>query len=149
MRINNLKTTLIDKIITHFTRINFTNLNLYIYSFLYIYTTRLSLNARGQKKTLIWLPWKYEYWKSKTWYPLRGHVHIHVATHNVESTLLLLPTHPPQIMSTVAAPYLISMNTSPLLWPLFVLVLIYFRMIKSPCTLTCLIVGGEGGGGGG
>ena len=56
----------------------------------------------------------------------RGHVHIHVATYNVESTLLLLPTHPSQITSTVAAPYL--MNTSPP--PLVCLVLIYFRMDK-------------------
>jgi hypothetical protein len=36
----------------------------------------------------------------------RGHVHIHVATHNVESTLTLKPTHPPyKITSSVAVTF--------------------------------------------
>ena len=42
--------------------------------------------------------------------PVRGHVHIHVATHNVELTFSPVPTHAPEITSTVAVTFYVSIR---------------------------------------
>ena len=48
----------------------------------------------------------------------RGHVHIHVATHNVESTFSSVPTHPPEITLPVAVIFYVS-----------ILLLLYYHAI--------------------